>query len=216
MSEAPGVAVDDPAFGVDAVDEAGVSGDQPIEGNAAFYVAEKSVSSWVFEAGDFEGGAVAEATNGIKEIVVIGAAFGGGLSEFSDCVHANGVAVVLKDAGEGGGSTVAFVALGDHGDGVNVAVSVWVGGYRVSGALGEALLIEGLVLSDFLLAIGEQIDGYEFLARPAQADRSLSYLHCPGPDRPFSSAPMSSARSVRLISAPSSHSGTKACSRARS
>ena len=178
MSEAPGVAVDDPAFGVDAVDEAGVSGDQPIEGNPTFYVAEKSVSSWVFEAGDFEGGAVAEAADGIKEIVIIGAAFGGGLSEFSDGVHADWVAVVLEDAGEGGGGTITFFALVDHGDGVNVAVPVWVGGYGVLGASGELVLgvvlpIVGLLLSLSLLAVREKVDGYEFLAGPAKANHQV-------------------------------------------
>ena len=44
MSEAIGVAVEDAAFGMDAVDEAGVPGDDPVEGNPALNVGEELLS----------------------------------------------------------------------------------------------------------------------------------------------------------------------------
>ena len=103
----------------------------------------------------------------------MGALLGSGLCEISDGVHTDGVAVVLEDAGEGGGGTIAFVSLGDHGDGVNEVVPIWVGGYGIAGALGERFCIEGLMHSPLLSSIGEQVDGNEFFARPTQAKHEV-------------------------------------------
>lgn len=137
MSEAIGVAVENAAFGMDAIDEAGVPRDDPVEGNPALNVGEELLSFGISYNSDFKWSAVADAADGIEDFVVMGAVLGSGLCEISDGVHTDGVAVVLEDAGEGGGGTIAFVSLGDHGDGVNEVVPIWVGGYGIAGALVE-------------------------------------------------------------------------------